>query len=70
MKLTSKMIFVALFAWLLTPCAEGGVFIIGGLSRENKVKPGQNYKGSILTENDDAKPQEIKIYQTNYNLSV
>lgn len=51
---------------LTTSAVQASVSVIGGLSHEKKAAPGEIYKGSIIIKNDDIKPHEIKIYQTDY----
>ncbi len=42
------------------------VSVIGELSQDKDVKPGDTYSGSILVRNDTNEPQQAKIYQTDY----
>jgi hypothetical protein len=42
------------------------VSVIGELSQDKDVKPGDTYSGSILVRNDTNEPQEAKVYQTDY----
>src|SRR4030042_2553626 len=67
MTLKNKILIAALLlTWLTSSESEGRVSIIGGLSHEKKAALGEIYKGSIIIKNSDTKPQEIKIYQTDY----
>src|SRR4030042_643837 len=67
MTLKNKILIAALlFTWLTSSESQGRVSIIGGLSHEKKAALGEIYKGSIIIKNSDTKPQEIKIYQTDY----
>jgi len=45
---------------------EAGVAVIGGLSREKTVEPGKTYKGVMFICNPGDKPQDVKVYQTDY----
>jgi hypothetical protein len=42
------------------------VSVIGTLSREKTVKPGEKFEGVILLKNTGGNSQEVKIYQTDY----
>ena len=69
MKTRIGIICLALvFCFLIPSTTEAGVSIIGGLSHQKKVNPGpgETYKGSILIKNTGTEPQEVKIYQTDY----
>ncbi len=44
----------------------GQVSVIGELSQDKEVKPGETYNGAILVRNDTNEPQEAKVYQTDY----
>ena len=67
MKTRIRIICLALvFSFLIASSTDAGVSIIGGLSHQKKTKPGEIYKGSILIKNTGTEPQEIKIYQTDY----
>ena len=48
-----------------TPAAAG-ISIVGGLTRETVVQPGKEYRGAIIVKNSSDKPEQIKIYQTDY----
>jgi hypothetical protein len=67
MKKPTKIIYLALvLSFSILSTTEAGVSIIGGLSHEKKAKPGEIYKGSVLIKNSNAEPQEVKVYQTDY----
>lgn len=51
---------------LVTPGVSAQVSVIGELSQDKDVKPGDTYSGSILVRNDTNEPQQAKIYQTDY----
>jgi hypothetical protein len=59
---------VLIFCFLATSVTDAGVSIIGGLTHQKKTNPGsgETYEGSILIKNIGAEPQEVKIYQTDY----
>ena len=67
MKLRYRIFLVVLLIMLtVTSASYARISIIGGLSHEKKASAGEVYKGSIIINNGDVKPQEIKIYQTDY----
>lgn len=43
------------------------VSVIGELSQDRTVKPGESYTGVIVVRNDTNEPQEAKVYQTDYS---
>lgn len=47
-------------------CVEAQVSVIGELSQDRSVKPGETYTGVIVVRNDTNEPQEAKVYQTDY----
>ena len=63
----TKIVYLALFfCFSILSTAKAGVSIIGGLSHEKMAKPGETYKGSVLIKNNSAEPEEVKVYQTDY----
>jgi hypothetical protein len=57
-------------AALVTCCsvltASAQVSVVGDLSRDEEVRPGQLIEGVILVKNDSPEIQEAKVYQTDY----
>jgi len=45
---------------------EAQVSVHGNLTRELEVLPGSTHSGTIVLENYDTKPAEVKLYQTDY----
>jgi hypothetical protein len=43
------------------------ISVIGELSQDKEVRPGEKYEGVILVRNDTNEPQEAKVYQTDYS---
>lgn len=67
MKTKIKIVCLALvFCFWMPSAAHAGVSIIGGLTHQKEAAPGETYKGSIIIKNTSNQPQEIKIYQTDY----
>ncbi|MDO8722521.1 MAG: hypothetical protein Q7J31_09880 [Syntrophales bacterium] len=46
--------------------SHAGVSVVGSLSRENTVGPGDRYEGDIMVRNSDEKPVEVRIYKKDY----
>ena len=66
----TKIVYLALvFCFSILSTTKAGVSIIGGLSHEKRAKPGEIYKGSVLIKNNSAEPEEVKVYQTDYQFS-
>lgn len=62
-----KTILSILVALLFTTAvASAQVSVIGELSQEREVRPGESYTGVIIVRNDTNEPQEAKVYQTDY----
>ncbi len=51
---------------LLVMTLNAQVSVIGELSQDKDVKPGDSYTGVIMVRNDTKEPQEAKVYQTDY----
>lgn len=67
MKMRTKIIFLAsFFCFFISSLTEGGVSIIGGLTYQQEAALGETYKGSFFVKNTEAEPQEVRIYQTDY----
>lgn len=47
--------------------ATAQVSVVGDLSRDEEVRPGQVIEGVILIKNDTPEIQEAKVYQTDYS---
>ncbi|MEX0602959.1 MAG: hypothetical protein WD295_06435 [Bacteroidota bacterium] len=58
--------FRILFVFLLAVPAGAQVSVIGELSQDRELRPGQKYEGVILVKNDTDNLQEAKVYQTDY----
>jgi len=43
-----------------------GVSVVGGLTREVSLQPGSKTEGRIILRNGTDKPQQVKVYQTDY----
>ncbi len=46
--------------------ASGQISVIGELSHDRQVMPGEVYEGSLTLRNETEEPQEAKMYQTDY----
>jgi len=70
MKTPTRMVAFAIVSSLLMfSTTHASISVIGGLTHEKSVKPGQIYRGSILIKNCGIQTQEVKIYQTDYHFS-
>ena len=61
-----KFFCVVLLLAVATMVAPAQVSVIGELSQDKDVKPGESYNGVIVVRNDTNEPQEAKVYQTDY----
>lgn len=46
--------------------SHAGVSVVGSLTRENTVAPGDRYEGDIMLRNSDDEPVEVRIYKKDY----
>ena len=58
--------FVAIFYLLIPHLSIAAVTVVGDLTHEKIAKAGEAYQGVITIANPGAKPQEARIYQTDY----
>lgn len=58
--------FAAAGLLIATWTAVAQVSVVGDLSRDEEVRPGQVLEGVILVKNDSPEIQEAKVYQTDY----
>ncbi len=61
------VVYVAFTSLLLFPSLQSQISVIGELSQDREVRPGEKYDGVILVKNDTNEPQEVKVYQTDYS---
>jgi hypothetical protein len=54
------------FSLMLADVSFAGVSVIGGLSREKNVKPGERFEGIIHLKNNGDGSCQVKIYHTDY----
>lgn len=66
MSLRLLLVLLTLLSVGIAP-ALAQVSVIGDLSRDEEVRPGQIVEGVILVKNDTPEIQEAKIYQTDYS---
>ena len=55
---------------ILPVIAASQIYIVGDLSRDLPVIPGQVYRGQITVANSGDSPQGIKVYQTDYSFQA
>ncbi|MBN1697939.1 MAG: hypothetical protein JW881_10535 [Spirochaetales bacterium] len=60
------MVFFVMVFLTVVPELYGNIIIDGGLTHEKETPAGISYKGMIEVLNKGDKPQEIKIYKTDY----
>ena len=67
MPMTTKSLYgIAISLLLFSRVAVGQISVIGELSYDRQVKPGEVYEGSLTLRNESDVPQEAKVYQTDY----
>lgn len=66
MKAKTAICMALVSCLLMHSATDAGVSIVGGLTHQKKAEPGETYKGSIIINNTNDQPQEVKIYQTDY----
>lgn len=61
----SCLLLLATQAW-----AQGGVCVIGGMTRESKLQLGGKTEGKIMLRNVGKEAREVKMYQTDYSFAA
>ena len=61
-----RIAYLLLLLAALTSSAESGVTILGGLTQEATLQPGERMEGSIQLNNDTDSVAVVKLYQTDY----
>lgn len=64
--LATTLLRVLFLMPLIVPTLPAQVSVIGELSQDKSVKPGETYSGVIIVRNDTKEQQEAKVYQTDY----
>ena len=65
-----KLIVCILCCFLFADVSYATVSVIGGLTRERDVVPGEACEGIILVKNNEDVPAQIKISQADYSFSA
>lgn len=67
---SSRRIMILVVGLLVGMGAESawaaGVSVVGGLTREATLQPGARTEGQIVLRNNTDRPQEVRVYQTDY----
>ena len=50
--------------------ADGNILVVGEMTREAKAGPGDKAEGKLILRNQGDKPQDVKIYQTDYHFTA
>lgn len=59
--------FLLLFCMLCSArAAEANIVVLGDLTRDYQLRPGQTHESTIELENRDQFPQQVKVYQVDY----
>jgi hypothetical protein len=59
------------FIMLLSPeLCQAGVVVVGELTQDKSLLPGEKIEGSIQLENDGTTPCQVRVYQTDYWFSA
>ncbi|MFH1941631.1 MAG: hypothetical protein ABIL68_05960 [bacterium] len=58
--------FIFIIGLLVRNTLPAGVTVLGDLTHEKNVLPGETYSGVIIILNTGEEPEEIKVYQTDY----
>ena len=61
-----KTIFLLLFFFIQTGFCFAGVSVVGSLTREIAVNPGDRFEGIVLLKNTGQDPESVRIYKTDY----
>ncbi|MGQ9809958.1 MAG: hypothetical protein ACUVQ7_01270 [bacterium] len=55
-----------LFIMLMADLCQSRIIVVGSLTHETNLSPGEQFEGSIMLENTDPEYQDVKVYQTDY----
>ncbi|OGU63344.1 MAG: hypothetical protein A3C56_12925 [Ignavibacteria bacterium RIFCSPHIGHO2_02_FULL_56_12] len=66
MNRTAKMFLACVAFACISSTMVAQVSVIGELSQDREVRPGDSYEGVILVKNDTDEMQEAKVYQSDY----
>ena len=61
-----KTFFLLLFFFIFTALCFAGVSVVGSLTRETAVNPGERFEGIVLLKNTGQAPESVRIYKTDY----
>lgn len=61
---------LALTACLWAGVSDAGITPVGEMTHEKTAKSGERYQGTIVLQNTDANPVEVKVYQTDYSFDA
>lgn len=61
-----KIFLTFVFCAFLTHFCFAGIAVLGSLTKEVEVRPGGSSEGVILLKNTSSRPEEAKVYQTDY----
>jgi len=61
-EIISILCIVLSFPWSV----RAGIAVLGGLTHERSVLPGEMYRGTVVIRNDGEEQEEVKIYQSDY----
>ena len=50
--------------------ADGNILVVGEMTREAKAGPGDKAEGKLILRNNGDKPQDVKVYQTDYHFTA
>lgn len=65
--MTRQMVFrILTLIAVLSGRSMAGISVLGGLTHEKTVTPGEGYQGSIVVFNSGERVEEIKVYKTDY----
>jgi hypothetical protein len=63
----SKGWLVCVMLYLAVPLAgDARIAVIGALTHERSVEPGQTYRGTVVVQNLADEPEELRTYQTDF----
>ena len=66
MKFPGSLLFVIGALLALPSLSSAQIAVIGGLSHDRDVAPGETYEGAVTIKNDTESEQEVKVYQRDY----
>jgi hypothetical protein len=62
----SGILTLAFLLLIAIPYASAGINVVGDMTQEKNLKPGDTFEGSLSLNNSGTETEDVKVYQTDY----